>query len=128
MIARVEPLTTARALRGPYDYRLPAELGGVGVGTVLVVPFGRRRVLGVVVAVAERSEVPPDRLLAPLAALEAGAPPPLVRLGLWVAREDCSTPARGLGLVLPPGTGTGAGRPTRAASERWTRLTPAGRA
>src|SRR5919204_47514 len=56
MIARVEPLTTARALRGPYDYRLPAELGGVGVGTVLVVPFQRRR--SVVVLVPEIALAP----------------------------------------------------------------------
>ena len=48
-IAKVEPLTTARALRGPFDYRLPERLGGVSVGTVLLVPFGRRRVIGVVV-------------------------------------------------------------------------------
>ena len=34
-------------------------------------------------------------------------PADLVRLGLWVAREYVSTPARGLALVLPPGTGTG---------------------
>ena len=40
-------MTTARALRGPFDYRLPEELrGGVGVGSMLVVPFGRREVLG----------------------------------------------------------------------------------
>ena len=127
MIARVEPLTTARALRGPFDYRLPAALGRVGVGTVLVVPFGRRRVLGVVVEVAERSDVPPWRLLEPLAALEAGASPELVRLGLWLAREYCSTPGRGLGLVVPPGTGAG-GRWTRPARERRARLTAAGRA
>src|SRR5205823_15030893 len=31
-----------------------------------------------------------------------------VRRGLWVAEEYCSTPARGLALVLPPGAGTGA--------------------
>jgi len=48
-IARVEPLTTARSLRGPFDYRLPDGLGGVDVGSLLVVPFGHRRVLGVVV-------------------------------------------------------------------------------
>ena len=47
-IAKVEPLTTARTLRGPFDYRLPAGLGEVEVGALLVVPFGRRRVLGVV--------------------------------------------------------------------------------
>ena len=50
-IAQVEPMTTSRALRGPYDYRLPDELrGGVlDVGSMLVVPFGGRKVLGVVV-------------------------------------------------------------------------------
>ena len=30
-IAKVEPLTTARALRGPFDYVLPERLGDVGV-------------------------------------------------------------------------------------------------
>jgi primosomal protein N' (replication factor Y) (superfamily II helicase) len=125
MIAKVEPLTTARALRGPFDYRLPEEFGDVGVGTVLRVPFGRRRLLGVVVDLAERSELPPERLAEPLEALEAGAPPELVRLGLWVAREYCSTPSRGLALVLPPGTGAG-GRRVRARLELRARATDAG--
>jgi primosomal protein N' (replication factor Y) len=109
-IARVEPLTTARALRGPFDYRLPPAMGEVGVGSVLRVPFGPRRVIGVVVEMAETSELPPERLAEPIEALEAGAPPELVRLGLWVAREYCSTPSRGLQLVLPPGTGSGGQR------------------
>jgi primosomal protein N' (replication factor Y) len=106
-IAKVEPLTTARALRGPFDYRIPTGMEGVGVGTMLLVPFGRRRVLGVVVDVASESAVPPERLVEPISALESGAPAELVRLGLWVADDYCSTPARGLALVLPPGTGTG---------------------
>ena len=72
MIAKVEPLTPARALRGPFDYRLPSEMEGVGVGSMLVVPFGRRRLLGVVVELAERSDVPPERLVEPLTALLIG--------------------------------------------------------
>jgi primosomal protein N' (replication factor Y) len=104
-IAKVEPLTTARALRGPFDYRLPERLAQVGVGSVLLVPFGRRRVIGVVVEVAESSELPLERLAEPIEALAAGASAELVRLGLWIAREYCSTPARGLELVLPPGVG-----------------------
>ena len=115
-IAKVEPLTTARALRGPFDYRLPEHFGDVGVGTVLLVPFGSRRVLGVVVDLAERSSLPPERLAEPVEALEAGAPPELIGLGLWVAREYCSTPARGLELVLPPGTASARGQ-IRARSE-----------
>src|SRR5947209_5567184 len=117
MIAKVEPLTSARALRGPFDYRLPSGMDGIGVGSVLVVPFGRRRVLGVVVEVAAESEISAERLVEPLSALESGVPADLVRLGLWVAEEYCSTPARGLSLVLPPGTGTGAKPPVRTRTE-----------
>jgi len=125
-IAKVEPLTKARALRGPFDYRLPEGMDGVGVGSVLLVPFGRRRAVGVVVAVAESSELPPERLAEPIEALEAGVPPELVRLGLWAAREYCSTPARGLGLVLPPGTGVG-GQRVRSRSETRVEATDDGR-
>jgi primosomal protein N' (replication factor Y) len=103
-IAKVEPMTTARALRGPFDYRLPEELRqGVDVGSMLVVPFGRREVLGVVVGLAESSEVSEERLLAPLRALELGVPVDLVALAEWIATEYCSTIARALTLVLPPG-------------------------
>ena len=105
MIAKVEPLTSARALRGPFDYRIPDRLDEVGVGSLLLVPFGPRQIQGVVVGLAETSELPPERLAEPIAALGAGVPPELVELGMWTAREYCSTPSRGLQLVLPPGTG-----------------------
>jgi primosomal protein N' (replication factor Y) len=124
-ILKVEPLTTARALRGPFDYRRPAAMGELGIGSVVRVPFGPRRLLGVVVEVAESSELPPERLAEPIEALESGASPELVRLGLWVAREYCSTPSRGLQLVLPPGTGTG-GRTVRSKVELRAQIAPAG--
>ena len=50
-IARVEPLTRTRALRGPFDYRLrPDQV--VCVGSLLRVPFGGSTTLGVVVELA----------------------------------------------------------------------------
>src|SRR3954471_12048518 len=107
-IAKVEPLLTTRNVSGPFDYRLPERMSEVEVGSVLVVPFGRRRVVGVVVGLAETSDLPDGRLAEPIEALEAGVPPELVKLGRWVGEDYCSTPARGLGLVLPPGVGTGA--------------------
>jgi primosomal protein N' (replication factor Y) (superfamily II helicase) len=128
VIAKVEPLTPARALRGPFDYLLGDELAGVGVGSMLLVPFGHRRLLGVVVDLAGSSDVPAERLVEPLSALEADVPERLVRLGLWVAAEYVSTPARGLALVLPPGTGTGAGRPLRPRRSLRAALTDEGRA
>src|SRR5205807_563171 len=105
-----EPMTTARALRGPFDYRLPDELreAGVQVGSMLVVPFGRRNVLGVVVGLADSSEVREEKLLAPLRALELGVPAAMVGLAEWIAAEYCSTLARALSLVLPAGGAPGA--------------------
>jgi len=100
----VEPITTARSLRGPFDYRLGEELRGeVETGSMLVVPFGRREILGVVVELAERSDVPAEKLLEPVRALELGVPAELIGLAEWIAAEYCSTFARALGLVLPPG-------------------------
>ncbi|HEV2770675.1 MAG TPA: primosomal protein N' [Solirubrobacteraceae bacterium] len=98
-VARVEPLTTARALRGPFDYLRPE---GVGIGALLRVPFGARELTGVVVGLAEDSELARDRLLAPLEVLERSLPPDLVALAEWMAREYCSTFARAAGLMLPP--------------------------
>jgi primosomal protein N' (replication factor Y) len=126
VIAKVEPLTPARSLRGPFDYRVPGHMDEVDVGSMLVVPFGRRRVLGVVVDMASRSDVPDERLVEPLAALERDLPRELLSLGLWVAEEYCSTPARGLGLVLPPGTGTGASPRVGARTALVATLTEAG--
>ena len=98
-VAKVEPITTARALRGPFDYLRPE---GVGVGSVLVVPFGHRDVVGVVVGLADHSELADDRLVAPRRVLDHDLPPDLVELAGWMAAEYCSTPARALALVSPP--------------------------
>ncbi|MDX6716109.1 MAG: hypothetical protein QOH30_2667, partial [Baekduia sp.] len=95
-IVQVEPLTTARALRGPFDYVRPE---GTDVGSLLEVPFGRQRLTAVVTGLVEESE---HRLVAPLRVLPDALPPDLVDLGLWLAHEYASTPARALSLLLPP--------------------------
>jgi primosomal protein N' (replication factor Y) len=98
-IAQVEPLTTARSLKGPFDYLAPP---GAAVGQLLVVPFGRRDVTGVVVGLAHESAIDPDRLVAPRDVLPQSVPAELVELARWMAREYCSTFARALQLMLPP--------------------------
>ena len=108
-IAQVEPLTSSRALSGPFDYALPEELrASVHVGSLLVVPFGRQDLLGVVVGLADRSELAQERLRSPLSTVEANLPAELVELAAWIAEEYCSTRARALGLLLPPGAANGA--------------------
>jgi primosomal protein N' (replication factor Y) (superfamily II helicase) len=121
-IARVEPLTRTRALRGPFDYRLRAEDSDVRVGSLLRVPFSGRDTIAVVVELAERSELAPDRLAEPAAVLPSHIPEDLVRLATWMAREYCSTPSRALELVMAPGAKAGTKpRPTLVAA-----LAPAG--
>ncbi|MGO9956344.1 MAG: primosomal protein N' [Solirubrobacteraceae bacterium] len=134
MIARVEPLTTTRAVRGPFDYRLGPGQEQVTVGSVLRIPFGTARPLGVVVELAERSQLDPERLAEPEAVLGAGLGADLVSLAGWMALEYCSTRARALKLMLAPGTADGAGArhalvatataAGRAALSDETRLTP----
>jgi primosomal protein N' (replication factor Y) (superfamily II helicase) len=110
LIARVEPLTLTRAVRGPFDYKLRPEQADVAVGSLLRVPFNGRRTLGVVLELANKSELALERLSEPDAVLPPGVPPDLVALAGWIANEYCSTPARALGLVLPPGTSGGVKR------------------
>jgi len=90
-------------VRGTFDYRLRLDQGEVAVGSLLRIPFGGRRALGVVVGLAEHSDVAPDRLAEPEAVLPSSIPPELVALAGWMAEEYCSTSARALGLVLAPG-------------------------
>jgi primosomal protein N' (replication factor Y) len=123
MIARVEPLTRTRAVRGPFDYRL-APGQDVEVGSLLRVPFGARSSLGVVVELAERSELDPDRLVEPEAVIGAGVGADLVALAGWMAREYCSTPSRALQLMLAPGASVGTGARLALVAE----LTPTGAA
>ena len=94
-VVKVEPITTARVLRGPFDYLAPE---GAVVGMRLIVPFGRRDVPGVVTGLAPDSE---HELLAPRRVLDPPLPRELVELAFWLADEYCSTPARALSLLAP---------------------------
>jgi primosomal protein N' (replication factor Y) len=127
-IAKVEPITTARGLRGPFDYLLPDGMDAE-VGSLLVVPFARRKLLGVVTGLASESDLPPERLAQPLELLEASTTEELVELGGWIAERYVSPRSRGIALALPPGAGTGKRpRAAKARYERRSELTDAGRA
>ncbi|HVL94804.1 MAG TPA: primosomal protein N' [Solirubrobacteraceae bacterium] len=115
MIARIEPLTTTRRLSGPFDYALPDE--PLEVGSVVRIPFGHQKLTGVVTELAETSELPEERLVAPTQVLPESIPAELVDLARWMAHEYCSTPARALSLVLPP--------PGRPRTELWAQRTAA---
>ncbi|MGN6168365.1 MAG: DEAD/DEAH box helicase, partial [Solirubrobacteraceae bacterium] len=122
-IARVEPLTSTRAIWGPFDYRLGDDQAEVGVGSLLRVQFGRSRTVGVVVELAGKSRLAPEQLVEPEAVLPDAVPADLVELARWMAAEYCSTPARALRLVLAPGARRRV-RPRKVASRRDTSSAP----
>ena len=107
MIARVIPLTQTRAIRGLFDYELPASFADADVGSLLRVPFAGRRILAVIAARAQTSEVSAERIATASELLPTRLPPDLVRLAVWMAAEYCSTPARALQVLLPAGATKG---------------------
>jgi primosomal protein N' (replication factor Y) len=124
VIARVQPLTRTRAVRGTFDYLLSAaQAPVVDVGSVLRIRFGGQRTLGVVTALSETTEVDVGKLSEPDEVLESTLTPELVALAEWMAHEYCSTTARALSLMLAPGAAQGAGAKRVLVAE----LTGAGR-
>ncbi|MHB1464300.1 MAG: replication restart helicase PriA [Thermoleophilia bacterium] len=104
-VARVFIQLKTRSLARAFDYRVPERLRQRLVpGSVVLVPFGRRKVLGVVSALEETSELPDSRLMDLEEVLEfPPVPEPLIRLSLWLAAYYYCPAASALALALPPG-------------------------
>ncbi len=121
-IAQVEPMTTARALRGPFDYRLPPECAA---GRCRSARCWSCRSAGV--RCWAWSSAWPSAARSPRRScslrcarwMGSGVPGDLVELAEWIAAEYCSTISRALGLVLPPGaTRRLSGRKRRAVTRQ----------
>ena len=99
MIARV---TLEIALRKEFDYLIPPELAGqVDVGSRVQVPFGPRKVLGVVTAVAEESEHTKLKPIIKLIGAQTLVTPKVLALARWIADYYCCPPEIALKSVLP---------------------------
>ena len=71
-----------------FDYSVPEALAGlVGVGTIVRVNLGGRRVRAWVVEDDVVSEAPPAKLRPLLAAVSAGPPPEIIDLTSWVSHR-----------------------------------------
>jgi primosomal protein N' (replication factor Y) len=87
-----------------FTYHLPDELQGrLAEGALVVVPFGRRRLYGVVVALADESPVPKTRPVESLADPEPVLTPAQLELAHWMSREYLAPLYECLDLMLPPG-------------------------
>src|SRR5271157_3398477 len=99
MIAQV---TLELALRKQFDYLVPPELAGqVEVGSRVQVPFGARKVLGCVTALAETSARPRLKPILKVLGAQALVTPKILNLARWMAEYYCCPTELTLKSVLP---------------------------
>jgi primosomal protein N' (replication factor Y) len=99
MIARV---SLEIALRREFDYAIPPELAAkVDVGSRVQVPFGPRKVLGVVTAVAEESAHANLKSIIKVIGAQTLVTPKVLKLARWIAEYYCCAPEIALKSVLP---------------------------
>ena len=99
MIARV---TLEIALRKDFDYLVPPELAKqVEVGTRVQVPFGARKVLGVVTALAEESARAAIKPILKIVGATSLVTPKVLTLARWISDYYCCPLETSLKSVLP---------------------------
>src|SRR6185436_5424734 len=99
MIARV---TLELALRKEFDYLVPPELADqVDVGSRVQVPFGPRKVLGVVSALAEESAHTKLKSIIKVIGAQTLVTPKILKLARWMGEYYCCPPEIALKSVLP---------------------------
>src|ERR1044072_6839895 len=99
MIARV---SLEIALRKEFDYAIPPGLvGQVGVGSRVQVPFGPRKVLGCVTALAEESAHTKLKPIIKVIGAQTLVTPKVLKLARWIGDYYCCAPEIALKSVLP---------------------------
>jgi primosomal protein N' (replication factor Y) len=99
MIARV---SLEIALRKEFDYLIPAALAGqVDVGSRVQVPFGARKILGVVTAVAEESGRANLKPILKVIGAQTLVTAKVLKLARWIGEYYCCAPETALKAVLP---------------------------
>src|SRR2546428_6317626 len=99
MIARV---TLELSLRKEFDYFIPLDLAEqVDVGSRVQVPFGARKVLGCVTALAEESAHTTLKPILKVIGAQTLVTPSILKLARWIAQYYCCAPEVALKSVLP---------------------------
>src|SRR5437016_3726618 len=99
MIARV---TLELSLRKEFDYLIPPQFSEqVDVGSRVQVPFGARKVLGCVTAVAEESDHANLKSIIKVIGAQTLVTPSVIKLARWIGEYYCCSPEAALKSVLP---------------------------
>lgn len=89
-----------------YDYHLPDDLvGKVAVGQLVVVPFGRQYVQGVIVRHLRQPSIPETKPVSSLLEPEATLTAQQIKLAQTMAHSNLGPLAGYINLMLPPGLG-----------------------
>ena len=104
MTRYVEIAVNLPQVSGTFDYHLPPEMEGrVQPGCLVVVPFGKQIVQGIVLREIETPQVPLTRpiseLVDPLPVLTSVQ----LALGQWIAEDTLSPLSACLDMMVPPG-------------------------
>src|SRR5471030_2404714 len=99
MIARV---SLEIALRKEFDYQIPADLAAqIETGTRVQVPFGPRKVLGTITALAEESAHAKLKPILKVIGAQTLVTPKVLKLARWIGEYYCCAPETALKSVLP---------------------------
>ncbi len=89
---------------GVFDYHLPPELEArVQPGCLVIVPFGKQTVQGLVLRLAAESAVPETRPVQALVDDQPALTAAQMQLAAWMAEETLSPLAACIDAMLPPG-------------------------
>lgn len=104
MASYVEVAINLPQISDSYHYHLPSDLeDAVAPGSLVIVPFGKQRVQGVVVRFVESPEVAQTRPVEELVDDIPALTPAQLELAAWMAEETLSPFGACLDLMLPPG-------------------------
>jgi primosomal protein N' (replication factor Y) (superfamily II helicase) len=99
MIARV---SLEIALRKEFDYSIPAEfVGKIEVGSRVQVPFGARKIPGIVTALDEESAHTKLKPILKIIGAHSLVTPKVLQLARWIGEYYCCAPETALKSVLP---------------------------
>jgi primosomal protein N' (replication factor Y) len=100
----VEVAVNLPPVRGTFDYHLPPSLrGNVVPGSLVIIPFGRRRVQGVVIHTPDKPAVEKTRPVEKLVDPRPVVTRKQIQLAFWLSKETYSPLIDCLTIMIPPG-------------------------
>jgi primosomal protein N' (replication factor Y) (superfamily II helicase) len=102
LVASIVPLVPAWRVDKTFDYAVPRDLSDkVHVGSLVRIPFGHRKVRGIVTSLEARDAEGLEEVISPVFDVSL-IPGPLIELYEWIADRYCALRARTFSRAVPP--------------------------